>query len=177
MVFTQKAFADGHVTKSITTLQNKDLLVRTGPTVPPNDCTKEVLISGCPGAHSPVHLLRSPNQQMLAHWLCSRYLGLCELMRQGPFLPPSSAPSPLVLSRPSHRSARCRTECVWTVQNVGVGLACIMSFVSSFQICREECKCFMSTSRATLRVYTSLFWEASEEASCSLQGVMAQPWH
>lgn len=62
--------------------------------VPPIDCTKEVLISGCPGAHSPVHLLRSPNQQMLEHWLCSCYFGLCELMRQGPFLPPSTAPPP-----------------------------------------------------------------------------------
>lgn len=70
----------------------QDLLARTGPTAPPLDLTREILISGCPGAHSPVHLLRSPNQQMLAHWLCSRYFDLCELMRQGPFLPPSTGP-------------------------------------------------------------------------------------
>lgn len=76
--------------------------------VPPIDCTKEVLISGCPGAHSSVYLLRSPNQQMLAHWLCSHYFDLCELMRQGPFLPPSTVPPPLLVpSMPSHRSAYC----------------------------------------------------------------------
>lgn len=69
--------------------------MRTGPMVPPIDYTKEVLISGCPGAHSPVHLLRSPNQQMLEHWLCFCYFGLCELMRQGPFLPPATPPPPL----------------------------------------------------------------------------------
>lgn len=82
----------------------------------------------------------------------------------------------LVLNIQSHRSACCRTEYVWTVQNVVEGLACIMTFVSSLKIHREEYKCFKSTSRVTPPVYTSLFWEASE-ASRLLWGVMVQPWH
>lgn len=76
----------------------------------------------------------------------------------------------LLLIMQSHRCACCWGKFVWTLQNVEVGLACIMSFAFLFKMLREKYKCFISTSRVPQPVYTSLLSVALEDASCLFAG-------